>query len=692
LERRRLLSAAALLISPLAGNNSVYIAADSDNLNIDIWHNSATPGSGTPTQKVLISSITQIIVDGSTGNDLLTQATALPVTVIFNGGTGNDTLNISAGTYTIAGDPSATTSNLTINDSGALYFDAGAAGSGINPIHLAGLNVQAGGSAMIDTPWSAADRSVMVVSSLSIASTGALDLNANDLLVHNGDVTALSSQIKTGYNAGGTLWRGATGIVSVFSSTDSTHMTGLGVLANQNGSGTITATFDNQPAVMSDVLIRYTYVGDDNLDGAVSSVDYTRIDNGYLSHLTGWGNGDFNYDGVVNGSDYTLIDNAFNTQAGTQPALNYQLNHALDVAEEQSRKTVADLGSSGLYPQYVNSDGSISTVPNTHWTVGTWAGLLWTLYEATGNSYYKTEATAFTNPLSVDDTQTSDVGFRIYDSFYPLLQQTPGNSTITNIMLAAAAAKATTYNSTVGAFEAWRTSTSGNPAANFNVLMDLIMDSPLLFWAAKQSGNQTYYNEAVSNAVVEENYLVHADGTSSQFAYFNSSNGAFVDNETYQGYSNTSTWSRGEAWAIYGFAQCYAATGRSDFLATSEKTANWFISHLPSDDVPYWDFNAPVNASTYRDTSAAAVAASGLLQLSKLIAISDPTNSTKYRNAAGSILASLASTKYLNDPMTADNGTLTQGALNVPANVGDDNPIYFGDYYFVQAMNEYLGL
>jgi len=282
------------------------------------------------------------------------------------------------------------------------------------------------------------------------------------------------------------------------------------------------------------------------------------------------------------------------------------------------------------------------------------------------------------------------VGFRVYDSFYPLLQQEPGNSTVINILLSAAAAKATQYNSTVGAFEAWRSSTSGNPAANFNVLMDLIMDSQLLFWAAAQTGNQTYYNEAVSNAVIEETYLVHADGTSSQFAYFNSSNGQFVDNETYQGYSNTSTWARGEAWAIYGFAQVYADTGRADFLATSEKTANWFIAHLPSDNVPYWDFSAP--EPTYRDTSAAAVAASGLLKLSALIATSDPANSTKYRSAAGAILQSLASGKYLSNPATADNGVLMHGALNVPANPSiADNPIDFGDYYYVEAINEYLG-
>ena len=686
--------ASVLTLMGTSSPNSFYVRENADLLHIDIWQNSSTPGAGTPSQSVLISSTSSISIVGGAGNDLLTQGSNVPVPIVFKGGAGNDTLNINSGTFTLAGDPSTTTTNLTVNDSGSLFFTADAAGSGMNPIHLAALNVLPGGTAIVDTPQTPADRSVLIVGSLSVASTGVLDLTANDAILHNGNLAGISTLIRQGYNASGILWEGTNGILSSMAAHDSIHLSTLGILQNTTGTAAIYPSFDNQSSIMSDVLIKFTFVGDANLDGKVDGTDYSRIDSGFVTHATTWSSGDVNYDAAVNGSDYTLLDNAFNTQPKA-PASNlvYQLNNALNVAQEQAQKTVANLANTGEYPQYVNADGSLSLVSNTHWTVGTWAGLLWNLYQATGNAYYKTEATAFTNPLSVDQSQNSDIGFRIYDSFYPLLLQNPSNSTaITNIMLAAAAAKATQYNSKVGAFEAWRSSTSGNPAANFDVLMDLIMDSPLMFWAAKQSGNQTYYSEAVSNAVVEENYLVHSDGTSSQFGYFNSSNGQFVDNETYQGYSNTSTWARGEAWSIYGFAQCCALTGRADFLATSEKTANWFLSHLPGDNVPYWDFNAPASPNTYRDTSAAAVAASGLLQLSKLIATSDPMNSLKYRNGAAAILTSLASTTYLASPATSNNGVLVQGALNVPANPSiNNNPIGFGDYYFVEAINEYLG-
>jgi hypothetical protein len=107
---------------------------------------------------------------------------------------------------------------------------------------------------------------------------------------------------------------------------DPTHLPALGVIQNSfagaalYGSGTTLGLFDGLTPSTSDVLIKYTYFGDANLDGKVDASDYSRIDNGFVSQLTGWFNGDFNYDGIINGSDYTLIDNAFNRQVGSLAA------------------------------------------------------------------------------------------------------------------------------------------------------------------------------------------------------------------------------------------------------------------------------------------------------------------------------------------------------------------------------------
>jgi hypothetical protein len=147
-------------------------------------------------------------------------------------------------------------------------------------------------------------RSVLFTPSLTVA--GTLDLTANDLDVQAGNITAITALVKQACNNG--TWTG-TGITSSSAAADTAHLTAVGVILN-----TTYNSFDGATVAMNDVLVKDTYYGDTNLDGKVDGSDYSRIDNGYLTHSTGWFNGDFNYDGVVNGSDYTLIDNAFNTQ------------------------------------------------------------------------------------------------------------------------------------------------------------------------------------------------------------------------------------------------------------------------------------------------------------------------------------------------------------------------------------------
>jgi uncharacterized repeat protein (TIGR03803 family) len=142
-----------------------------------------------------------------------------------------------------------------------------------------------------------ANSSPLIVAGLDIVAGATLDLSNNDMIIHNGNLT----QITPG----------------IFSSSASTNTT-LAIELNNDGHGnTLMTTFDNQPVTNTDVLVKYTYFGDANLNGSVDASDYIAIDNGFNQNLTGWSNGDFNLDGKINGDDYTLIDNAFNTQAAT---------------------------------------------------------------------------------------------------------------------------------------------------------------------------------------------------------------------------------------------------------------------------------------------------------------------------------------------------------------------------------------
>jgi hypothetical protein len=144
--------------------------------------------------------------------------------------------------------------------------------------------------------------------------TGTLDLTNSDLDVSAGSLGTITNQVATGF--GGGTWNGA-GITSSIAANNSSHLTAIGVIQNnQSGAALFTAgnPLDGTIPGIGDIIVKYTWYGDANLDGKVDGSDYTRIDSGYLAHATGWFNGDFNYDGVINGSDYTLIDNAFNRQ------------------------------------------------------------------------------------------------------------------------------------------------------------------------------------------------------------------------------------------------------------------------------------------------------------------------------------------------------------------------------------------
>jgi hypothetical protein len=156
----------------------------------------------------------------------------------------------------------------------------------------------------------------IVTSALNLSGNGTLDLANNNLIVRNGNLATISDELTTGYGSAGG-WYGS-GITSSAAAADSMHLTALGVMLNTtNGSAPVYTTFEGQPAGAADVLVKYTWYGDADLSGTVDGSDYSRIDNGFLNHLTGWQNGDFNYDGVIDGSDYTLIDNTFNRQGAS---------------------------------------------------------------------------------------------------------------------------------------------------------------------------------------------------------------------------------------------------------------------------------------------------------------------------------------------------------------------------------------
>ena len=346
--------------------NNVYLKLDADGQHIDVWNNATATGS--PTQ-YLLSGVSSITYSGPAGNDDFvldfSAGDPLPASgLAFTGGsgqnilkiigtTGSDTVSVNASTVTVNGVPityaavgtiiidgdaagsdvltqtaqpggganlvfSRSTALDTLNiNAGTFTIAANAPGSGLTPFVLGTLSIASGSKLQVISPASHSDRTVLTLNSLQIAGvanawTSQLDLAGNDLVIHNGNLATILNQIEQGLNAANHGYWNGLGITS--SAAAAASNLALAAELNSNGSGALLSSFDNQSVLSTDVLVKFTYFGDANLDGVVNGSDYTLIDNGFNNNLTGVRNGDFNYDGVVNGDDYTLIDNAFNTQ------------------------------------------------------------------------------------------------------------------------------------------------------------------------------------------------------------------------------------------------------------------------------------------------------------------------------------------------------------------------------------------
>ena len=240
-----------------------------------------------------------------------------------------DVFGVASGTYDYIGTRFAvewlpqTVATVSVGG-GRYHFAAGPAGSGVTVRVVAGVTVDTYGTAYADPAAASADRQLLVVAGNGLSLVGSavpslpgrFDIANNDLDLPGASLATVTGYARLGF-AGG-AWNNGSGLTSVSAAADARRLSAVGVIQNATaGEAPLYPTFDGHPATAADVLVRYTVYGDADLSGSVNAADYLRVDNGFVNHLTGWGNGDFNYDGVVDGSDYTLMDNAFDQQAGT---------------------------------------------------------------------------------------------------------------------------------------------------------------------------------------------------------------------------------------------------------------------------------------------------------------------------------------------------------------------------------------
>jgi len=330
-----------------------------------------------------------------------------------------------------------------------------------------------------------------------------------------------------------------------------------------------------------------------------------------------------------------------------------------------------------IFPRSIRND-SIKLVVSNDWTSGFFPGMLWYMYDYTGKNEWRTKAEEFTLLMEKEskNANSHDVGFKVYNSYGNGLRLT-NNAEYKKQAIQGAATLITRFNKNVGCIRSWDFGTWQYP-----VIIDNMMNLELLFAATRLSGDSSYYKIAVTHANTTMKNHFRPDFSCFHVMDYDTVSGKVIGGSTLQGYADNSAWARGHAWALYGFTMCYRETKDPAYLKLAENIASFLIDHprLPSDKIPYWDFDVPDITKEPRDASAAAIMASALYELQGY-----SLNKKKYKNFADKIMNSLI--KNYRSPIGTHHGfILLHSTGHKPADSEVDTSIIYADYYFLEAL------
>lgn len=327
-------------------------------------------------------------------------------------------------------------------------------------------------------------------------------------------------------------------------------------------------------------------------------------------------------------------------------------------------------------------DGKLKLVAAKDWTSGFFPGNLWYLYELSKNEQWKIAAEKYTANIEQEkiNGKTHDMGFKIYCSFGNGYRLT-NNARYKEVILQSAKTLATRFNPKVGAIRSWDHNAD---KWDFPVIIDNMINLELLFAATKLSGDSTYYKIAVQHANTTLKNHFRPDFSTWHVISYNPNTGEVMKKNTHQGYTDASTWARGEAWALYGYTMCYRETKNPLYLKQAKNVANFIFNHknMPVDLVPFWDFDAPNVPNEPRDVSAASVMASALYELSAL------TKDQAYFLKANPMMQNIA-VKYTSEMGTNKGFILDHSTGSKPSNNEVNVPLIYADYYYLEALTRY---
>jgi unsaturated chondroitin disaccharide hydrolase len=362
--------------------------------------------------------------------------------------------------------------------------------------------------------------------------------------------------------------------------------------------------------------------------------------------------------------------------------LDSLVNNALRVSLVHLERSIDEVRDTTLFPTYGTKQLKWKLGKADEWTSGFYPGCLWYAYEISSDPRFERWARQWTNSLEAEklNTQTHDLGFKFVCSYGNGLRlgKAAAYGRYREIMLRAASTLAKRFNPKVGCLESnWDKLKIEN---SFPVIIDIMMNLELLFWASENGGPKSYADYACTHALTTCRDFIRPDGSTYHIVRYDKNTGKVINKGTIQGAGNETTWSRGQAWGLYGMVVAYRYTKDKRFLETALRLSDYFLKHLPEDHVAPWDFQSEIK---YRDASATSIVTSALFEMAKYVG--DDSLKRYYESQAEAMLMSLCSPPYFTDGRDT-NCVLNHSTHYFPINSNVDVPAIFADYYFLEAL------
>ncbi len=325
----------------------------------------------------------------------------------------------------------------------------------------------------------------------------------------------------------------------------------------------------------------------------------------------------------------------------------------------------------------------------TNWCEGFLGGMMWIFHTRTGDPWWRAKAEHYSRLIEERKTDRTvhDLGF-LFWSTWKRWYDLSGDEAINEVVI--------TAGQTMGLRFMERGQYLRSFVAPESLFIDIMMNVGIVFYAAQQTGDDELLNKAHQHCLITRKYIVRGNGSTAHEGIFDLETGEFLRQTTHQGWRGDSAWARGLTWAFYGFGTAYDMTGDYRYLETARLCADFYLEHTSFDEdapggpgVPPNDYDDPRQPVLY-ESSAAAIAASGLLNLGKIV--QDPTYANRYRAAALTILDTLTGPEYLANETPGWEGILKHGIYHQPKDIGVNESVMWGEYFFIEAVDSALSL